>query len=74
MSRIEKKEQKKLDNLQKKKKKRWGDSLLNDGEEKIINIIHLVKKNLQCQGVLSLARFPLAFLENIHHENILELF
>jgi hypothetical protein len=52
---------------------RWRDSQLNDGEDKIINLTHVVKKGLWCQGVPSLAWFTLALLESIHWENNLEL-
>ncbi len=55
------------------KKIKRGDFQLNDGEEKIMNLIHVVKKSLQCQGMPSLVGFTLALLENIHRNNNLEL-
>jgi hypothetical protein len=53
---------------------KWRESHIKDGEKKIINLIHVVKKNLWCQGVPGLTGFALGFFENICWENNLELF
>lgn len=49
---------------------RWGDYQLNDGEKKIINLIHVVKKSLQCQGVPGLSWFTLALFEKLVGQTI----
>jgi hypothetical protein len=39
---------------QKKMKMKRGDSPMKDGEERIINLVHVVKRNFRCKGVPSL--------------------
>jgi hypothetical protein len=39
---------------QKKMKMKRGDSPMKDGEERVINLVHVVKRNFRCKGVPSL--------------------
>lgn len=52
---------------------KWRDFHIKHLENKIINLIHVIKKHCWCKGMPSLVGFILAFLENIHYHNILEL-